>query len=59
MGFIEGSSSYGRVLKEKFTGHPKLHPQMVMFVLETMVPWVELKGVSASCDNISALHVTV
>ena len=25
-------------VKENFTGHPKFHPQMVMFILEKMVP---------------------
>ena len=45
--------------KENFTGHPKLHPQMVMFILETMVPRVELEGVSAACANVSTLPVTV
>ena len=46
-------------LRENFTGHPKLYPQMVMFILETMVPCVELEGVYADCDNVSALPVTV
>ena len=32
---------------------------MVMFILETMVPRVELEGVSAHCANISTLPVTV
>ena len=45
--------------KDNFTGHPKFHPQMVMFILDTMVPWVELEGVYAACANVSALHVTV
>ena len=26
-------------VKENFTGHPKLHPHISMFVLDTMVPW--------------------
>ena len=46
-------------VKENFTGHPKFHPQMVIFILETMVPRVELEGVSAACENISTLPVTV
>ena len=45
--------------KENFTGHPKFHPQMVMLILEKMVPKVELEGVSAACANVSALPVTV
>ena len=45
--------------KEIFTGHPKFHPQMVMFILDTMVPRVELEGVSAACSNVSTLPVTV
>ena len=31
---------------------------MVMFILETMLPWVDLEGVYAACDNVSALTVT-
>ena len=46
-------------VKENFTGHPKLNPQMVMFILEAMVPRVEVEGVSAACANVSTLHVTV
>ena len=32
---------------------------MVIFILETMVPWVEVEGVSAACANFSALLFTV
>ena len=32
---------------------------MVIFILETMVPRVEIEGVSAACENVSTLHVTV
>ena len=46
-------------VKKNFTGHPKFHPQMVIFILETMVPQVELEGVSAACANVSTLPVTV
>ena len=46
-------------VKEKFTGYPKFHPQMFMFILERMVPWVEIEGVSAACANFNALPVTV
>ena len=46
-------------VKENYTGHPKFHPQMVMFILETMVPWVELEGVYAACANFITLSVTV
>ena len=46
-------------LKKNFTERPKFHPQMVMFILETMVPRVDPEGVSAACANVSALPVTV
>ena len=46
-------------VRENFTGHPKFYPQMVMFILDTMVPRVELEGVSAACANVSTLPVTV
>ena len=46
-------------VKEKFTGNPKLHPHMVMFILDTMVPRVDLEDVSAICANISDLKLTV
>ena len=46
-------------LKKKTTGHPEFHPQMVIFILETMAPQVEIKGVSAACANVSTLPVTV
>ena len=59
MGCIAGSSGYVRVFKGKITGHPKFHPQMFMFILETMLPQVEPEGVSAACTNVSALHVTI
>ena len=32
---------------------------MVMIVLETMFPWVELEGVFVECANVSALPLTV
>ena len=32
---------------------------MVMLVFERMVPWVELEGVYAEFDNVSALPFTV
>ena len=44
--------------KENFTGNPKFHPQMVMFILEMMVYQMELEGVSADCENFSTLPVT-
>ena len=47
------------IVKEKFTGHPKFHPQMVTFILGTMVPRVELEGVSEACANVSTMNVTV
>ena len=46
-------------VKENFTGHHKFHPQMVMFILETMVPRLDLEGVSLACANVSALSLTV
>ena len=45
--------------KENFNGHPKVHPQIFMFILETMVPRAELEDVSTACANISALPMTV
>ena len=32
---------------------------MVMFILDTTVPWVDLEGVSVACTNVSALPVNV
>ena len=32
---------------------------MVMFILETMVPWVDLEGVYAAFENVSTLPVVV
>ena len=46
-------------VKEKFTGHPKFYPQMVMFILDTMFPRLELERVSVACAKFSALHVTL
>ena len=46
-------------VKENFTGHPKFHPQMVMFILEKMVPRVKMEGIYAACANVSALPLTV
>ena len=46
-------------VKENFTGYPKFHPHMFMIILETIVPRVELEGVSVACANISTLPVTV
>ena len=43
------------IVKEKFTGHPKFHPQMVTFILDTMVPRVELEGVFLRPVQILAL----
>ena len=45
-------------VKKCFTGNHKSHPKMVMFILETIVPWVYIEGVSAACANVNALHVT-
>ena len=46
-------------VKENFNGHPKFHTQTVTFILETMVPQVDLEGVSTACTNVSTLPVTV
>ena len=46
-------------VRENFTGNPKFHPQMVMFILDTIVPRVEIEGVSEVCSNVSTLPVTV
>ena len=59
MGCITGSLVHALVCKIILTRHTKFHTQMVMFILETMVPWVDLEGISAACDNISALPLTV
>ena len=45
--------------KEIFNVHPKFHPHMVMFVLDTMVHQMELEDVSAACANVSTLPATV
>ena len=46
-------------LKTKITGHPKFYLQMFMFILEKMVPRVELESISTACANVSTLPVTV
>ena len=46
-------------LKKKITGHPKFYLQMFMFILEKMVPRVELESISTACANVSTLPVTV
>ena len=45
--------------KKTFTVHPKFHPHMVMYFLDTMVPRVDLEDVSAAYANGSDLPVTV
>ena len=59
MGYVTGSLGHGIFCLKKFIGYPKFHTQMVIFILETMVSWVELEGVSAACANVSALPFTV
>ena len=59
MGYITGSSGYVKFVKGNLTAHPKLHPHMVMFILETMVTNVELEGVSAACEDVRTLPMTV
>ena len=46
-------------VKENFTGRPQFRPQMVMLILETMVSWVDIEGISAACANDSVLPLTV
>ena len=46
-------------VKVNFTGNPKCHLQMVMFILETIFPQMELEGVSVACANVSTRPVTV
>ena len=58
-GVLQAHRVMEEFLKENFTGHPKIHTQMVMFILEKMVYRVDIEGVSAACDNVSALPVTV
>ena len=43
-GVLQAHRDILEFVKENFTGHPKFHPQMVMFILETMVPRVDLWG---------------
>ena len=59
LGLLQAHRVMLEFVKENFTVHPKFHPQMFMFVLDIMVPRVELEGVSAACANVSTLHVTV
>ena len=58
-GVLQSHRVMEEFVKENFAGHPKFHPQMIMFILETMVPWLELEGVSTACTNGSALLVTI
>ena len=58
-GLLQAHRVMADFVKENFTGHPKFHPQMVMFILETMVPWVEPEGVTSDCANISSQTVTI
>ena len=58
-GILQAHRVMAEFIKENFNGHPKFHPQTVMFVLYTIVPQVELEGFSAACVNFSALPVTV
>ena len=46
-------------VKDNFTGHPKFHTQIVMFILDTIVSQMDLEGVCAACFNVRALPVTV
>ena len=44
-GVLQDHRVMAEFVKEHFNGHPKLHPLIFMFTLETMVPRVELEGV--------------
>ena len=57
-GLFQAHQVMEELVKEYFTKHPKFHIQMVMLILETMVPQVELEVVSVACANVSALPVT-
>ena len=53
-GVLQNHQVMDYFVKENFTGHPKFHPQMVMFILETI-----LEGFSVSCPNGIYLPLTV
>ena len=57
-GLLQAHRVMAELVKEYFTKHPKFHIQMVMLILETMVPQVELEVVSVACANVGALPVT-
>ena len=46
-------------VKDKFIEHPTSHPQMVLFILETMFPQVELESVSVAYSNFSAQPLNI
>ena len=58
-GVFQAHRVMSEFVKKNFTGHPKLHPQVVMFILDTMAPRVYLEGVSEACPSVSALTLTV
>ena len=57
-GVLQDHRFMEEVVKENFTGHPKLNPQMLMFILEVMAPRAEVEGVSAASAHVSAMPVT-
>ena len=58
-GVLQDHRVMAEFVKEKFTGNTKFHPQMIMFVLKTMVPRVDLECVSAACTNVSTTPLIV
>ena len=59
LGVLQSHWVMAELVKEKFTGYPKFHPKMVMFILETMITRVELEDISAAYANVSALPLIV
>ena len=58
-GVLQSYPVMAEFVKDNFTVNPKFHPQMIMFILEMMVPWVDLECVSVAYANVSALPMTV
>ena len=45
-GVLQDHRVMAKLVKGNFTGHPKFHPQMFMFILDIMFPRVDLECVS-------------
>ena len=58
-GVLQANRVMLEFVKENFTGNSKFHPQMVIFILATLIPRVDLEGFSAACANVITLPVTV